>query len=102
MQYANLHGYSDIHPYEVVRMVSDKTVELRSMTVHPDPNWKPVFYPGGFAAHCANSRDQSWIIKSNPSSIIIRARKRKDGKWYSAFGRHVFSDKPRHYYDYNF
>lgn len=102
MKYANLHGYSDIYPYEVVRVISDKTIEIRAMNAHPDPNWKPNMIPGGFAAHCTNQRDQTWIIESNPSIETIRIRKRKDGKWHSAFGKHVLSEEPKYFYDYNF
>ena len=29
--YANQYGYSDIEPYEIVRVVSDKTIEIRNM-----------------------------------------------------------------------
>jgi hypothetical protein len=102
MKYANLHGYSDVRPYEVVRVISDKTIEVRPMTARPDPNFKPNFIPGGFVAHCTNQRDQTWIIESDSDAPVLRVRKRKDGTWHSAFGRHVISDKPIHFYDYNF
>jgi hypothetical protein len=102
MKYANLHGYTDVYPYEVVRVISDKTIEVRAMNARPDPNWKPNIIPGGFAGHCINQDDQTWVIESNPSIETIRMRKRKDGKWYSAFGRHVLADDPKYYYDYNF
>ena len=29
MQYANHIGYSDVNPYEIVRRVSDRTIEIR-------------------------------------------------------------------------
>lgn len=102
MQYANLHGYSDVIPYEVVRVISDKTIEVRRMEVSPDTEWQPKMIPGGFAAHCINQNEQTWVIKSNPSASVIRIRKRKNGTWHSAFGRHVLSEKPRYFYDYNF
>ena len=31
MNYANRHSYSDIEPYEIVRRVSEKTIEVRPM-----------------------------------------------------------------------
>ncbi len=102
MKYANLHGYSDVYPYEVVRVISDKTIEIRAMKCERDSTWKPNMIPGGFFAYCDNQDEQSWIIESDSSIATIRARKRKDGKWYSAFGRHVLADKPKHFYDYNF
>ena len=33
---------------------------------------------------------------------VIRARLRKDGKYHSAYGRHVLADAPVRFYDYNF
>ena len=29
--HANLHLYSDVYPYEIVRKISDKTLEIRKM-----------------------------------------------------------------------
>jgi len=102
MKYANLYGYSDVSPYEVVRVISEKTIEIRAMNASRDPNWQPEIIPGGFAGHCINQNDQKWIIESNPSIEVIRLRKRKDGKWYSVFGKHVLSNEPVYFYDYNF
>lgn len=102
MKYANLHGYTDIHPYEVVRIISEKTIEIREMKSELDPNWKPEMIPGGFAAHCTNQNDQTYTYSSNDQVQTIRIRKRKDGRWYSAYGRHVLSDQPKRFYDYNF
>jgi hypothetical protein len=31
MNYANHYGYSDITPFEVVKVISDKTIEVREM-----------------------------------------------------------------------
>lgn len=102
MKYANLHGYTDIYPYEVIRVISDKTIEIREMKSELDPSWKPEMIPGGFAAHCTNNRDQVYTYSSNDQVKTIRMRKHKDGRWYSAFGRHVLSDTPKRFYDYNF
>lgn len=102
MKYANLIGYSDISPFEVVRVISDKTIEIREMKAELDPNWKPDMIPGGFSAHCVNQIDQKWIISPNENSIVIRIRKQKNGKWKSVFGEHRLSETPRKFYDYNF
>lgn len=102
MKYANYHGYTDVRPYEIVRVVSDKTIEIRHMKVDRDPNWKPEMQLGGFSAHCTNQYDQTWIINSDPTAAVIRIRKRKNGNWYSKYGRHVIADKPINFYDYNF
>ncbi|MDQ7101915.1 hypothetical protein [Serratia sp. MF2] len=102
MKYANLHGYSEIHPFEIVKKISEKTIELRRMKAERDPSWKPEIIPGGFAGHCVNQHEQRWFYSSDESAPIIRARLRKDGFFYSSYGKHVFSDNPRMFYDYNF
>lgn len=98
-KYMNLHLWTDVHPYEVVRWVSDKTVELRLMDATRITNME--FVPGGFAAHCRNNSDQRWTYTSNQSNPVIRARLGKKG-WRSANGRHVPSTEPLKFHDYNF
>jgi hypothetical protein len=100
--HANMHGYTDIQPYEIVKKISDKTIEIRRMKAERDPAWNPEFIQGGFAGHCVNNHEQRWFITSDNESPIIRARLRKDGYYHSKVGRHVLSDKPRYFYDYNF
>lgn len=101
--YANRYGYSDVEPYEVVRRVSGKTVEVRAMTANRDPSYKPEFVVGGFSAVCLNQRDQKWVMFSNPEARVIRIRQRKDGRWYDANdNRYNLSHEPIKFYDYNF
>ena len=101
-KYANQIGWSDVHPYEIVRWVSEKTVEIRAMNATLDENWKGKFVPGGFAGRCINQDSQRYEYSSNHSNQIIRMRLRKNGHWYSAYGRHKISDEPYKFYDYNF
>jgi hypothetical protein len=35
-QYANHYGYTDVNPFEVVRAISEKTVEIRAMNAERD------------------------------------------------------------------
>lgn len=102
MKYANLYGYTDIIPYEVVRIISNKTIEIRQMGYKLAEDWKPEMIPGGFAAHCTNNNTQRYTFETNKDSIVIRARLHKNGKWKSAFGEHRLSDVPVAFYDYNF
>lgn len=103
MNYANHYGYTDVNPFEVVRVVSDKTVEVREMDAERDDSVKLEFHVGGFSAHCANQRDQKWFITSNPSNPILRIRLSKTGVWKDKHGRRFgLSDKPIKFYDYNF
>ena len=102
MKYLNLCGYSDVSPFEVVRVVSAKCVEIREMSAKLAEGEKPEIIPGGFAGHCVNQRELKYDITSDPEAPVIRARMHKDGRWYSKFGKHAPSDKPIYFYDYNF
>lgn len=102
MNYANHYGYSDVNPYEVVKVVSDKTIEIRAMDAELDPSWVPDWKVGGFAGHCVNQRDQKWFIKSNPENPVLRIRLGKQG-WKDKHGRRFgLSETPVRFYDYNF
>ena len=101
-QFANHYGYSDVNPYEVVRVVSEKTIEVRAMNAEKDPTWTPEWVVGGFAGHCTNQHSQRWIITSDESAPTLRIRLGKHG-WKSADGRKFgLSDEPQRFYDYNF
>lgn len=103
MQYANEYGWSDVTPYEVVRVVSDKTIEVRRMNaVRSNPENNLGFAPGGFVGHHANQDAQEWTITSDPEASVKRIRLGKNG-WKDKYGnRYKLSDKPVRFYDYNF
>ena len=73
MNYANEYGYSDVNPFEIVRRVSDKTLEIRAMKAVRDDSVKLEFHVGGFSAHCSNQRQQKWFITSNEQKDVIDA-----------------------------
>jgi|TARA_R110002126_G_scaffold47593_2_gene133320 hypothetical protein len=100
--YANLAMYSDAFPFEIVKIVSAKTIEIRSMEATLDPSWKPEMIPGGFCAHTTNQDSQRWTYESKPTAHVFRARRRKDGYFHSKQGRHLISDHPVRFHDYNF
>lgn len=97
-KYCNFHGYTDIEPYEVVKVVSAKCVEIRAMDATPIELPKQ-FFPGGFSGHYADNRNQKYEYKSNENNSIHRIRLGKKG-WDR--GQHVMSDRPHKFYDYNF
>jgi len=102
-QFANQIGYSDITPFEVIATSkSGKQITIRQMQAERDPNWKPEFHAGGFFAHCANQSEQKWIITSDEDATPIKAHKRADGYFYSAWGKHKIEAQPRRFYDFNF
>ena len=103
LNFANRFGYSDVEPYEIVRRVSDKTIEIRAMKTERDPSWQMDFRPGGFCGTVVNQREQRWFITSNPEARVFRIRLHADGKWHCANGnRYGLSSKPDKFYDYNF
>lgn len=103
MNYANQIGYSDINPFEIVRKISDKTIEIREMIAERDTSVKLDFIPGGFSAHCRNQADQKWIISSDETAPVIRIRLSKNRGWQDKYGRRFsLADQPRKFYDYNF
>jgi hypothetical protein len=102
MNYANHCMYSDVDPYEVVRVISDKTIEIRAMKAERDDSAKLDFHVGGFSAHCSNQNQQKWIITSDETAPVKRIRLGKRG-WKDAHGcRYNLADKPRKFHDYNF
>ena len=115
-KFANHLGYSDINPYEVVRVVSEKCVEIRAMDAEPI-KWKKDIVQGGFSHHVKNQDEQKWDITSNEANPIIRIRLNKSKRetfniktgwtnlleWKNKYGdRYKLSDKPIKFYDYNF
>ena len=99
--YANQYGYSDIIPYEVVRVVSDKTLEIRALRTEALP-WDRQFVFGGFLGTVVNQRDQKWSFESDPTAPVERIRLTKRGEWRTRNRRFVLSDQPVKFYDYNF
>jgi hypothetical protein len=100
-KYANHHGWSDINPYEIIRVVSDKTIEVREMKAERNPEVKTKFTVGGFSAHSDNEQD--WFIESDDSRPVIRIRKDVRGQWKDKHrNRYHLADKPHKFYDYNF
>jgi hypothetical protein len=99
--YCNMHGWSDVHPFEIIRVVSNKTIEVRAMVAELDEEFKPEIIPGGFSGHCVNQNKQTYGYKSCPDGQVMKVRLGKRG-WKSAMGKHVLSTQPRKFYDYNF
>lgn len=96
--FCNEAGYSDWHPYEVVRIISANCVEVRAMDT------KQIVFPqqihvGGFSAYTADNWNQEYEYSSNESNPVLRLRKGKKG-WGN--GRFYMSDEPYKHYDYNF
>ena len=102
MKYANRLLWTDVEPYEVVRVVSDKTLEIRSMNAELDTSVELEFHAGGYVANCSNQHEQKWIITRDETAPTMMIRKRKNGTWGNGSMRFEVADEPRKYYDFNF
>jgi hypothetical protein len=101
-KFMNQRGWSDVEPFEIVRVVSDKQVVVRGMTCTLSPEWKPQMSVGGFWGHVENNRSQEWVIVSDPTAPEFRVRLGKKG-WKDAHGQqYSLADAPRKFHDYNF
>ena len=103
MNYANQIGYSDINPFEIVRKISDKTIEIREMIAERDRSVELEFIPGGFSAHCRNQNDQKWNISADETAQVVRIRLSKNSGWQDKDGRKFkLAASPVKFYDFNF
>jgi len=102
-KFANQVGYSDVAPFEVINIISDKTVEIRAMSAEITRAPKN-FNKGGFCGHFSDNHSQTWKCTPNPQNSIIRIRLSKAlNKWRDSGGRsYRMSDKPQKFHDYNF
>ena len=101
--YAMRRGYSDVEPFEVIRVVNEKTMVIREMKAEIINFADLKFIPGGFSAHCANQHDQRWDIQPDPDGTEHTIRKHKNGTWRSPSGmHHTIDTEPYKFYDYNF
>ena len=100
--YATHFAYSDINPYEVIRVVSDNCLEVREMSHENDPNDMPKFVPGGFSAICTHFGKR--LITKNPNGRTFKiTRKKKDPtRWGYKSMRFGLDKEPHAYYDHNF
>jgi len=94
---------SDCHCYEVIRVISASTVEVRRMKATLSKSFVPDIAVGGFVGHCRNNHDQSYDFESDPSGYIVRLRRGKARDSWKGSGRHFyFSDRPHEFRDFNF
>lgn len=99
--FLNHTGYSDVTPYQVVRVTkSGKTAYVRAVSYELDPEFKANALPGGFTGVTVNSRAQSYAYGDlEGGELAVRFGKRG---WKSSYGPHSHSEDAYRYYDYNF
>ena len=105
--YCNRHLYSDTEPFEVIGIVADNKLRLRSMNaVQTEESVKRLresFSPGGFIGHFDNS-EQEWVCSPDEHGVIVDVRQHKNGHFYEPNSTipYVLSDKPIKFRDFNF
>lgn len=104
-KYANQYLHSDVKPFEVVRTISEKCIEIRAMDFYETEVSKmkrqASFVSGGFVGHFDNSV-QDWCISSNPDAKSFKIRRNADGWWYGGGCRFRLAIEPNRFYDFNF
>ena len=92
-------GYSQQYPWVELSRTA-KTVTLAKVCVAPDPEWKPEFYAGGFAGHCANQSKQTWLFRGIKPTEMVTIRLTKKG--WSRKGVRFIEDRAVEFYDFSF
>ena len=103
-KYANQSGYTDVYPYEVVRIVSPICVEVRAMATK-QIKFPKDFTPGGFVGHFHDNRSGlDYEYFSNEEAPIFKIRwSNANRQWQKGkYMRFTMSDKPYKFHDYNF
>lgn len=96
-----VHLWTDSHAATVIKKTA-MTVTVRRDKATLDPNFKPEWIPGGFAAHCINQENQTYTYEEDPDGKIYTFRwSRKYGS-YGTPGNFQLTKGRREFYDYNF
>lgn len=103
-KYCNQHFYTDVEAYEVVKVISEQTIELRPM-IAKQISAPKEFHAGGFCGHYSDNRSgQDYEYTSNPDAETFRVRySKRNRQWQiGKYNRFVMSDAPYKFHDYNF
>lgn len=98
-----MYFYSDAHACTVIAKTA-KTITIQRDKATLDPNFKPEWIPGGFAAHCTNQEAQSYTYERNPDAPKTRCYwSEKMGCYTTGGDQSIRIGRGRHeFYDYNF
>jgi len=101
--HATEHMYSDKRAWEIVRVVSRKTIEIRRVdSDHHIGDCKQV--SGGFFGHVVDQHNQKVTYTSNPDNEVIRIRRCKgsNSQWTHKGVRFTLQTEPYAFHDFNF
>jgi hypothetical protein len=99
-KYFTERGYTQAYPWVQIGETAH-TRTLARVNTAPDPEWKPEIIPGGFAGHCTNQRQQTWLFDGVDRGYTLTIRKDKRGQWVHK-GVSFKEDQATYFYDYNF
>ena len=97
------YGYTDVYAYEIIKVISDKTIEIRKMaTKHDIGHLKQI--SGGYCGHVVNQRNQKVSYESDFNAPVVRIKRKKNNPeaWTSNGHRFGLTEAPYAFHDYNF
>lgn len=93
--------WSDRYAATVIKVTkSSVTVRRDKATLNPD--FKPEWIPGGFAAHCTNQDDQTYTYEPDANGTEYTFRWSRKYQRYGQPGNLTLSKGRHEFYDYNF
>lgn len=93
--------WSDRYAATVIKVTkSSVTVRRDKATLNPD--FKPEWIPGGFAAHCTNQDEQTYTYEPNENGTEYTFRWSRKYQRYGQPGNLTLSKGRHEFYDYNF
>lgn len=97
--------WSDTVAWKVIGRTAT-TLKLQEVEVQRDPAWQPNILPGGFAGHCTNQNEQTWLYAGLADKTctvrLVKSRYNGQEKMWGSKGRSFIANGARHKYDYNF
>lgn len=100
-EHAHIQHWSDVDPCTVIKRTKT-SITVRYDKGELDPEWKPEFEIGGFAAHCLNNDDQKWIISEDENGRVDTFRwHKRENCFVNKAGEKLLPGWAKKY-DYNF
>jgi len=97
--------WSDNRAFKVVAKTA-ATMTLKKVKVRKNPEWKPEIIPGGFAGHCTNQNEQTWVYDGLESDTIkvrlVKSKYAGSEKLWGRKGSEFIANGAVEFYDYNF
>ena len=102
--FANKLGYTDVYPFEIIKVNTARKLTVREMDAELDKDFKCETVIGGFAGHTTNNHAQSYAYSSNEKNEVREIRYSVKNKiWTDKYGnRYSLAAAPYKFYDYNF